>query len=45
MNTTTPVENTRRIGLTEKLVMPSAAKAIIFLSGYLLSPAKRSARS
>ena len=32
-------------GLTEKLVMPSMAKASIFLRGYLLSPAKRSLRS
>ena len=32
-------------GFTLKLVMPSRAKEIIFFSGYLLSPAKRSWRS
>lgn len=39
-----PSRNIRRIGLIENEVIPSTAKLIIFLSGYLLSPAKRSAR-
>ena len=41
----TPAVVMSRRGLTEKLVMPSMAKASIFLKGYLLSPAKRSLRS
>ena len=43
--TTMPALVISRRGLTEKLVMPSMAKASIFLRGYLLSPAKRSLRS
>ena len=34
-----------RIGLTLNDVIPSTAKAIIFLRGYFDSPAKRSLRS
>ena len=33
------------IGLVDSEVMPSHASASIFLSGYLLSPARRSERS
>ena len=42
---TTPSVVIIRIGSIESDVMPSMAKEIIFFSGYLLSPANRSARS
>ena len=35
----------KRMGLLEKEVMPSMAKATIFLSGYLDSPATRARRA
>ena len=38
-----PVMN--RMGLVDRLVIPSMAKESIFFSGYLLSPANRSPRS
>ena len=40
-----PSSVTKRMGLLEKEVMPSMAKATIFFSGYLDSPATRSPRS
>ena len=42
---TKPTAVTMRMGLMENDVTPCMAKASIFLSGYLLSPASRSPRS